>query len=89
MVLSSVGVMTMMVDYKCTKCENTCNKYFRKAKDVLDEIECTMCDEPMERQLGAPNTKSTQFVDNGLQARRVEVSSDIIQQEKDKLYRDD
>lgn len=81
--------LPMMVDYECTKCDNTSSKYFRKSKDVSDEVECTECGGQMERQLGAPNTKSTQFIDNGLQARRVEVSSDIVQQEKDKLYRDD
>lgn len=79
----------MMIYYKCTGCENDGIKYYKKAKDILDEIECNECDGKMERILGAPNTKSTQFVDNGLQARRVEVSSDVIQQEKDKLYKDD
>ena len=81
----------MMIEYVCTKCDNSSLKYYKKAKDVPDYIDCDPCkgEKVMERQLGAPNTKSTQFVDNGLQARRVEVSSDIVQQEKDKLYRDD
>ena len=78
----------MLVKYNCEDCGATVSKYFKKAKDVPDEIECE-CGEDMERMLGAPATKSTQFVDNGLQARRVELSSEIIQQEKDKLYKDD
>lgn len=88
MVLLVKGVY-MLIHYKCEDCGNTKSKYYRKAKEIEDEIECDKCHEDMERQLGAPATKSTQFIDNGLQSRRVEVSSEVVEQERQKLNKDD
>ena len=87
MVLFIKGV-SMLIHYKCEKCGNATKKYYKKSKDVIDEIECE-CGGELERQLGAPNSSSTQFIDNGLQARRVEVTSEVVEQERQKIYKDD
>jgi len=78
----------MLIKYKCEKCEESISKYFKKAKDIDDEIDCK-CGKKMERQLGSPFCTSTQFIDNGLQARKVEVNSVVVEQEHNKLYKDD
>jgi len=78
----------MLIHYKCEKCEKSTSKYYRKSKDIEDEVNCE-CGDVMDRQLGAPNQNSTQFIDNGLNARKVEVSSTVVEQEKQKLYKED
>lgn len=78
----------MIIHYLCESCKETNKKYYRKAKDILSEFECK-CGKKMERQLGAPSSNCTQIIDNGLQARQVEVSSQVVEQEKEKLYKEE
>jgi len=77
----------MIINYKCEKCQATSAKYFKKSKEIKDDFPCK-CGSILERQLGAPNTKSTQYVDDGLHPRRVEVSSEVVEQERKKLYKE-
>lgn len=79
----------MIINYCCTGCRIDKSKYYRKSKDILEEIECPECGAVMERLLGSPRSKSTQIIDNGLQARQVEVSSDVVEQEREKLFKED
>ena len=78
----------MLIHYLCEKCKTTEKKYYRKAKDILSEIKCE-CGDSLERQLGAPASNCTQIIDNGLQARKVEVPRHIVDQEREKLYKED
>ena len=78
----------MMVKFECNnpECDNEISKYFKSFKDISPFLDCGACGTgKLERTLGAPSTKSTQFIDNGIQARRVEVMSEVVQKERDKL----
>lgn len=82
----------MLITYCCNnpECTNSIEKYFLKAKDIASFLDCGECGTgKLERQLGAPATKTTQIIDNGLQARQVEVNSEVVLKEQERLYRED
>lgn len=55
-------------------CDNSIKKFYNSPKDVIGYLSCE-CGGVMERQLSAPSSNSKQYVDNGVQARRTEVTS--------------
>jgi hypothetical protein len=80
----------MYIEFRCNNpdCDNHIKKYFKSAEDIPPFLDCGADDcgtGKLERTLGAPSSKSTQFLDNGMQARRVEVMSAVIEKETDKL----
>lgn len=78
-----------MIEFVCNNpdCDNQIDKYYRKANEIPPFLDCGQCGTgKLERGLGSPSTVSTQVVDNGLQARSVEVKKHIVEQETDKLY---
>lgn len=77
----------MMITYVCNNpdCDNNISKYYKTAKDIAPFLDCGACGTgKLERQLGAPTAKSTQFVDNGVQARKVEVMNAVVEREQEK-----
>lgn len=77
----------MIVLYICNNpdCKNEIKKSFRNYKDVAPFLDCGACGTgKLERTLQAPSSKSTQFIDNGSQARRVEVMDAVIEKERQK-----
>jgi len=77
----------MMIKYSCNNsdCDNCIEKYFKTSKDIVPYIDCGQCSiGKLERQLGAPSTKSTQIIDNGLMSRKVEISSHVLEKERNK-----
>jgi hypothetical protein len=78
----------MIILFVCNNpdCDNKIKKYYKKAADINPFLDCGACGTgKLERTLGAPTTKSTQFIDNGTQARRVEVMNKVIERESEKL----
>ena len=81
-----------MIIFKCNnpECDNQITKMFTKIADIAPFLDCGACGTgKLERQLGAPSSKSTQIIDNGSQARRIEVMNDVVQKEQDRLYSED
>ena len=77
-----------MIRFTCcnSKCGNSIDKLYTKMKEVPSWLDCGQCGSKLERKLGAPSTKSTQIVDNGLQARQTEVMNEVVEKERDRLY---
>ena len=78
----------MLVEYICNNldCDNSIVKQFKSFKHITPFLDCGACSVgKLERQLSAPTSKSTQIIDNGTQARRVEVMNAIIDKEKDRM----
>lgn len=78
-----------MIKFECNNpdCNNGITKHFVKVKDIPPFLDCGACGTgKLERQLGAPSSKSTQVIDNGVQARRVEVMNDVVEKERNRLY---
>jgi hypothetical protein len=74
----------LLINFCCNNddCKNSIEKYFTKAKDIPPFLECGSCGVgKLERILGAPASKSVQYLDNGMQARAVEVNSEVVLKE--------
>ena len=65
----------------------------RQAKDAPASFLCPVCNKnDLKKQLSAPSSSSKISVDNGVQARAVEITPDIIEINKarsEKDYRED
>jgi hypothetical protein len=81
-----------LIVYAC-KCGNIDKKFTRQAKDALASFLCPNCKvDQMKKQLSSPSSSSKITVDNGVQARAVEITPDIIEINKarsEKDYRED
>lgn len=80
-----------LIHYACKECGFLIKKLFRKSPFPSTLI-CEKCNGSMTKELSAPTQSSKISVDNGLQARRVEISPDIIETNEarsNKNYRED
>ena len=78
----------MMILFVCNNpnCENHIKKYFKKPEDIPPFLDCGECGTgKMERSLGAPSTKTTQVIDNGIQARQVEIDNNVVEKERNRV----
>jgi hypothetical protein len=78
-----------MIKFQCNNpdCSNGITKLFTDVNKIPPFLNCGECGTgKLERQLGSPSTKSTQIIDNGIQARKVEVMNDVIDKESNRLY---
>lgn len=67
-----------LIAYACL-CGHTAKKFFRQVAKAPAVFLCEYCNkENMKKQLSAPNSTSKITIDNGVQARAVEVNPDII-----------
>jgi hypothetical protein len=64
--------------YLC-ECKNTVKKFYRSAKDSPAFFTCDKCQKEMKKVLSSPSTMSKIIVDNGVQARAVEIVPNIVQ----------
>lgn len=81
-----------LIAYAC-ECGNKKSKLVRQAKDAPASFPCPVCNEKeLKKQLSSPSSSSKITVDNGVQARAVEITPDIIEINKarsDKDYREE
>ena len=77
--------------YACAN-EHSVKKYFRQVAQAPASLVCEVCQSPMKKLLSPPSSTSKIIVDNGFQARQVEINPDIIeinQARSNKDYRED
>lgn len=82
----------MLIKFLCNNpdCGNHITKFYKTAKEISPFLDCGACGTgKLERTFAAPSSKSTQFVDNGIQSRRVEVIQEVVEQEKEKLNKEE
>lgn len=81
-----------LIAYACL-CGNTTKKMIRQAKDAPTSFLCPKCNiDQMKKQLSSPSSSSKIVIDNGVMARSVEITPDIISINKarsEKDYRED
>lgn len=78
-----------MIIFKCNNpdCKNKITKIFKKDHKVPPFLDCGECGTgKLERQLGAPSSHKTQIIDNGLQAKKVELRDVVVDNTQKKLY---
>ena len=66
------------VPYSCSECSKTLKKFYKTSKEIKKKIECE-CGGELKRQLSSPSQKSTMVIDNGVQAKAVEVNTNIVE----------
>lgn len=76
------------------ECGHSVSKFYRQAKDAPAFFACPAddCYHDLKKQLKAPSSASKVTVDNGVQARAVEINPDIVEINKkrsEKDYRED
>jgi tetraacyldisaccharide-1-P 4'-kinase len=69
-----------LIYYLC-EFNHSVSKFYRQAKDAPATVPCGKpdCGKDAKRQLKAPNSASKVVMDNGFQARAVEVNPDIVE----------
>ena len=72
-----------LIHYLCG-CKYSTTKFHRKVKDVPTTITCVKCGKEAKKMLSAPSSTSKIVIDNGVQARAVEVNPEIIEINKER-----
>jgi len=81
----------MLIMFSCNnpECKNSISKFFKSHKDIPPFLDCGECGTgKLEREYSSPSSKSTVFVDNGMQAKTVEVLSEVVERESQKVNHD-
>jgi hypothetical protein len=76
-----------LIAFLCKK-EHSKKKYYRQVKDIPASIICDECGESMKKCLSSPTNSSKITVDNGVQARAVEIIPDIVEINKARSEKD-
>lgn len=72
--------------YLCS-CGLNVSKFYRIAKEAPVKLTC-VCGSEYKRQLSAPSSKSVISIDNGFQAKAVEVNLETIQSNEENSTKD-
>jgi hypothetical protein len=64
--------------YLC-ECNYSATKFYRQAKDAPASLVCLKCGKEQKKKLSSPNSLSKIVIDNGVQARSVEIIPNIIE----------
>jgi putative FmdB family regulatory protein len=75
-----------LIKYQCTnkECNETFPILYKSGKDTKESVPCKKCGSEAKRLLSAPTSSSKITIDNG-QPRAVEVYSNIIELQEDRI----
>jgi hypothetical protein len=75
-----------LVKYLCLdkECNTSFPIFYKSGKDVKESAPCKKCGKESKRLLSAPTSSSKITIDNG-QARAVEVNSNIVELQEDRI----
>jgi hypothetical protein len=73
-----------MLNFGCRQCGTACSRFFRRAEGAA--LKCK-CGADMDRTLSAPTASSRLTVDNGSQARAVEIVPEILKLNEERALR--
>lgn len=73
--------------YTCPDCGTEKKKFYRPKSEIKNTIECK-CGGELKRQLSSPTQKSKIVVDNGVQAKAVELDREIVEIIEDREQQD-
>lgn len=80
-----------IIAYGC-ECKHVSKKFYRNAGQAPAFLICDKCQKEMKRLLAVPSSTSKITVDNGIQARAVEINPEIValnEERSNKNYRED
>jgi hypothetical protein len=81
----------MLIKFICNnpECDNNTSKFFKSYTDIPPFLDCGACGTgKLEREFSFPSSKSTVVVDNGFQQKAVEILSEVVEEQRKKVDRD-
>jgi hypothetical protein len=75
-----------IIAYQCS-CGLVTKKFYRVVKEIPSCLTCK-CGKDTKRTLSAPSSASIVSIDNGVQARAVEVNLDIVEDVRNRSTKD-
>lgn len=76
-----------LIAFLC-ECKISKTKYYRQVKDVPAFVVCESCGKEAKKSLSAPSSSSKIVIDNGVQARQVEIIPNIIEINEERSKKD-
>lgn len=76
-----------LIAYLC-KCTNLVKRFYRSAKDAPTAFKCDKCQEDMKKTLSPPSSTHKIVIDNGFQARAVEIVPNIVEINEERSKKD-
>ncbi len=67
-----------LIVYGCES-NHVIKKFVRNPKDAVPSLICSICDKNMKKLLRSPTNETKIVVDNGFQAKQVEINPNIIE----------
>lgn len=83
-----IGAACMpLIPYVCPN-GHRASKMYKFRPDAPVTLACTECAETMKRAFGTPSSTSVVTVDNGIQAKAVEVNLEVVESNKENAKKD-
>ena len=76
-----------LIAYLCS-CSHSVKQYVRHPKDAMATIPCVECGLEMKKMMSAPSSVSKLVIDNGVQAKKTEIVSNIIELNAERANKD-
>jgi hypothetical protein len=76
-----------LIAYSC-ECKHVNKKFVRSASQAPASLICANCGKEVKKSLSAPSSLSKIVVDNGLQARAVEIVPNIVEINEERANKD-
>jgi len=76
-----------LIYYLC-KCGLSKSKFYRRSGDAPSSFSCIDCGKEYTKQLAAPSNTSVFVVDNGHQAKSVEVNLEVVKSNEENSTKD-
>ena len=76
-----------IIAYSCGE-SHLVKKFYRSASDAPTLLICEKCGAESKKQLSSPSSQSKLIVDNGVQARSVEINLDVIEANQERANKD-
>jgi len=76
-----------LIHYLCED-KHSVSKFYRQAKEAPACFLCDKCGKDAKKTLSAPSSASKIVVDNGFQARAVEINPDIVEINRERSSKD-
>jgi hypothetical protein len=76
-----------IIAYSCGD-SHIIKKFFRSASNAPTSFVCEKCGANMKKLLSSPYSQSKLLVDNGIQARAVEINLDVIEANQERAKKD-
>jgi len=76
-----------LIHYLCG-CNHSVKKFHRQVTDIPACVVCEKCGKQAKKMLSAPSSASKITVDNGVQARAVEINLEVIESNKERSTKD-